>query len=46
MTDKINQMDVAELEKLILSVMNRELKTLINLGAVLGFLIGAAGALL
>lgn len=45
-TDKINQMDIAELERMILSVMNRELKTLINLGAVLGFLIGAAGALL
>lgn len=45
-TDKINRMDIAELEKLILSVMKKELSTVVNLGAVLGFLIGIIGALI
>ena len=35
-----------ELEKLILSVMKKELSTVVNLGAVLGFLIGIIGALI
>lgn len=37
---KINQMDVAELEELILSIMKKELGAVVNLGAVIGFLIG------
>ncbi len=45
-TDKINRMDIDELEKLILSVMKKELSTVVNLGAVLGFLIGIIGALI
>ncbi|MDO4169153.1 MAG: DUF445 family protein [Lachnospiraceae bacterium] len=38
--DKINEMDVAELEKLVLSIMKKELNAVINLGAVIGFVIG------
>lgn len=38
--DKINEMDVEELENLVLSVMKNELDTIVNLGAVIGFLIG------
>lgn len=39
-TDKINSMDVLELEKLILLIMKKELNALVNLGAVIGFLLG------
>lgn len=39
-TDKINSMDVLEVEKLILTIMKKELNALINLGAVIGFLLG------
>lgn len=38
--DRINEMDVAETEKLILQVMNKELKMIVWLGAVLGFFMG------
>ena len=38
--DKINDMDVLELEKLVLTVMKKELDTIVNLGAVIGFLLG------
>lgn len=38
--DRINEMEVAEAEKLILQVMNKELKALVWLGAALGFLMG------
>lgn len=38
--DRINEMDVAEAEKLILQVMNKELKAIVWLGAALGFLMG------
>ncbi|HEY9060684.1 MAG TPA: DUF445 family protein [Pseudobacteroides sp.] len=38
--NKIQDMDVKDMEKLVLSVMKNELDTVINLGAVLGFLIG------
>ena len=37
---KINSMEPVEMERLILSVINKELKALINLGAVIGFIIG------
>ena len=37
---KINEMDVEEIETLILSVMKHELRTIINLGALIGFVIG------
>lgn len=38
--DRINDMDVAELEKLILQVMKKELRAIVWLGAALGFLMG------
>lgn len=38
--DKVNGMDVVEVEKLVLSVMSRELNMIVRLGAVIGFLIG------
>jgi uncharacterized membrane protein YheB (UPF0754 family) len=37
---KINDMDVKELEKLVLSVMKKELNAIINLGALIGFILG------
>lgn len=39
-SDRINEMDVAETEKLILQVMKKELKAIVWLGAALGFLMG------
>lgn len=38
--DKINQMDVREFETLVLSVMKKELQAVVNLGALIGFVIG------
>jgi uncharacterized membrane protein YheB (UPF0754 family) len=38
--DKINAMDVKDLEKLVLSVMKKELNSIVNLGAVIGFVLG------
>ena len=37
---KVEEMDVAELEKLVLSVMKKELDVIVNLGALIGFIIG------
>ena len=37
---KISAMDARDLEKMVLSVMKKELSAVVNLGAVLGFLIG------
>ena len=37
---KVEEMDVAELEKLVLSVMKKELDVIVNLGALIGFVIG------
>ena len=39
-TDRINEMDVAETEKLIFQVMKKELRAIVWLGAGLGFLMG------
>ena len=39
-TDKINSMDVLELEKLLLLIMKKELNALVNLGALIGFILG------
>lgn len=39
-TDKINSMDMLELEKLILDIMKNELNALVNLGAIIGFILG------
>ena len=38
--NRINSMEPIEMERLILSVINNELKALINLGAIIGFVIG------
>lgn len=38
--DKINRMDVREFERLVLSVMKKELQAVVNLGALIGFVIG------
>lgn len=45
-SDRINKMDVAEVEKLILQVMNKELKAIVWLGAALGFLMGWVNVLI
>lgn len=37
---KVQEMDVAELEKLVLSVMKKELDVIVNIGALIGFVIG------
>lgn len=39
-TRKISEMSVEDLEKLVLSVMKKELDTIVNLGALIGFVIG------
>jgi uncharacterized membrane protein YheB (UPF0754 family) len=38
--EKINKMDVKELEALIMSVMKNELGMIVNLGAIIGFVLG------
>lgn len=38
--DKVNEMDVEQVEELVLSIMRKELKAVVNLGAVIGFVIG------
>lgn len=38
--EKIQEMDVKELEQLVLSVMKKELDVIVNLGALIGFIIG------
>jgi len=38
--NKINNMDTLELEKMILSIMKKELNALVNLGALIGFVLG------
>ncbi len=43
---RINEMDVAETEHLILRVMNRELTAIVWLGALLGFIMGCINLLL
>lgn len=38
--DQINQMDLLETERLILSIVNKELNTIVYLGGLLGFILG------
>ena len=45
-TDKINAMDMLELEALLLKIMKKELNALINLGALIGFILGLLNLLL
>lgn len=44
--DKINSMPIDELERLILTVMKKELNTIVSLGAIIGILLGLAGNLI
>ena len=46
MEAKINSMDVKELEDLVMSVMKNELQTVVNLGALIGAIIGAVNILI
>ena len=46
MEDKIVSMDVKELEVLILSVMKHELGMIVNLGALIGFILGLVNLIL
>lgn len=41
--EKINAMDIAELEKLLLGLMKKELNAIVYLGALIGFVIGLLG---
>lgn len=43
--DKINSMDVMEMEKLVLQVMKKELDAIVNLGAVIGLVLGLVNLL-
>ena len=38
--EKINSMDILELEELLLLIMKKELNALVNLGAIIGFILG------
>lgn len=42
--DKINAMSVSELERLVWGVMRKELNTIINLGALIGLVLGLLNA--
>ena len=44
--EKVNQMDVLEVENILMSIMKKELHTVINLGALIGFVIGLLNLLL
>lgn len=43
--DRINEMDIAEAEEILLSVIDKELKTIVRLGALLGCIIGLVNSL-
>lgn len=43
--EKIQTMDVKEVEKLMLSVMDKELRSIVNLGALIGLIIGCINLL-
>ncbi len=44
--DKINAMSVEELERQVWDVMRKELNTIINLGAVIGLVLGLLNAVI
>lgn len=44
--NKVNQMEVLELEKLLLSIMKKELGAIVNLGALIGLILGTLNILL
>ena len=39
-TDRINAMEASKIEELVLKIINKELNTLVNLGAIIGFILG------
>lgn len=39
-TNRINTMESKEIEDIVLSIINKELNTLVNLGAIIGFILG------
>ena len=45
-TEKINAMSVEELEKLVLTMMKKELNLIVSLGALIGFVLGLVNLLL
>ena len=44
--ERINEMDVKETEKLIFQVMNKELKAIVWMGALLGLIMGSLNTLI
>ena len=38
--EKINEMDILEVENILLGIMKKELNAVVNLGAIIGFFIG------
>ena len=44
--DKINDMKTEELEKVVLTVMKKELDTIVNLGALIGFILGSLNTII
>ena len=44
-TQKINEMSVEEMEDLVMTVMKKELRLIVNLGGVIGFLLGMVNLL-
>lgn len=44
--DKINEMDIAEVEEMLLSIIKKELRAIVWLGAILGFFMGFATAVI
>ena len=44
--DKINDMKTEELEKVVLAVLKKELDTIVNLGALIGFILGSLNTIL
>ncbi len=44
--DRINSMKVEEVEELVLSIMKKELGSIVNLGAVIGFILGLVEVLI
>ena len=44
--EKINNMKTEELEKVVLTVMKKELDTIVNLGALIGFILGSLNTII
>jgi uncharacterized membrane protein YheB (UPF0754 family) len=44
--DKINEMKTEDLEKMVLAVMKKELDTIVNLGALIGFILGSLNTII